>query len=348
MPFSAPPLAAGQLSLPGEGMSRLRVAVIGAGNIAQQHLPVLTNHPECEVAVLCDTSPEVLAQTAARFGIGDTAPSLGEVLRRDDIDAVFVLVSVLHVAAIGAACLEAKIPTFMEKPPGICSADTARLAELQHRHGGMAMVGLNRRFYASHLEAHRRLLAAGPIVTVTVDAHEDLARVSREKFPPLVLRRWAYANGIHALDLLRYFGGEVASVEARQTRYEQQSGTPDCFSAFVTFAGGAHGRGAVDWMAPGRHRFEVRAAGMRATSLDGLGSTELAARGQPTVRLEPDADDKRYKPGFWKQDSAFLSGVRSGNQPSWPAPSLRDAHASMAMIDALCGFSAEVGEDEGR
>ena len=29
-------------------MSRLRVAVIGAGNIAQQHLPVLTNHPECE------------------------------------------------------------------------------------------------------------------------------------------------------------------------------------------------------------------------------------------------------------------------------------------------------------
>lgn len=326
-------------------MSRLRVAVVGAGNIAQQHLPVLTNHPECEVAVLCDSASAVLAQSASRFGIRDTAGSLAEVLRRDDLDAVFVLVSVLAVAKAAAACIEAGVPTFLEKPPGICSADTARLAELQQRHGTVAMVGLNRRFYACHLAARERLVAHGPIATVTVDAHEDMARVSRKKFPLLVRRRWAYANGIHALDLLRFFGGDIAAITAQQARLENPF--PDSFSAQLRFAGGACGRAAVDWIAPGRHRFEVRSIGLRATSLDGFASVELAARGQPPEQLLPDEDDRRYKPGFWKQDSAFLAAVRAGRQPAWPAPSLADAHASMAMIDAICGFPAEVAEGEG-
>ncbi|HET7767634.1 MAG TPA: Gfo/Idh/MocA family oxidoreductase [Chloroflexota bacterium] len=327
-------------------MSRLRVAVIGAGNIAQQHLPVLTNHPECEVSLLCDASPAVLAESAAKFGIAQTVSDIGDVLRRDDVDAVFVMVSVLHMAGVAAACLEAGVPTFMEKPPGICSADTARLAELRARRGGLAMVGFNRRFYSSHLAARERLLASGPIVSVTVDAHEDLARINRQKFPPLVVRRWAYANGIHALDLLRFFGGEVTSVEARRTRYENDF--PDSLSAHLAFEGGAHGRAAVDWMAPGRHRFEVRSVGMRATSLAGFGSTEIAARGREVERVDPDEDDRRFKPGFWKQDSAFLAAVRSGRAPDYPAPSLEDALASMRMIDAICGLTPEVGPDEPR
>ena len=46
----------------------LRVAVIGAGNIAQQHLPVLLAHPDCEVALLCNSDPATLARTAQRLG----------------------------------------------------------------------------------------------------------------------------------------------------------------------------------------------------------------------------------------------------------------------------------------
>ena len=319
-------------------MPRVRIAVIGAGNIAQQHLPVLTNHPDCEVAVLCDLDQATLAATAQRFGIADQTASVDAVLRRDDLDAAFVLVSVLQVANVAGACLAAGLPTFLEKPPGIYSADTAQLAELAERHGTIAMVGLNRRFYSSHQAAREHLLARGPVMTVTVEAHEDLARVSREKFPPVVLRRWAYANGIHALDLLRFFGGDVLEVEAQRAQVE--NAFPDCFTAHLRFANGAIGRAAVDWMAPDRHRFEVRAVGVRATSEPGFGATEVAVRGQPPATIAPDEDDRRYKPGFWKQDSAFLAGVCAGRQPVWPAPSLADAHRTMLMIDRICRFPA--------
>lgn len=325
-------------------MSKLRVAVIGAGNIAQQHLPVLTNHPECEVAVLCDTNPTTLAATADRFGVREQVTDARALLHRDDVDAVFVLVSVLHVRSVAGMFISAGCPTFLEKPPGIYSAETAELAELQQRHGTIAMVGLNRRFYASHLATHARLASLGAPVTVTVDAHEDLTRVSREKFAPLVRRRWAYANSIHALDLLRFFGGEVKEVESyRQT---VENGFLDCFTAVLRFEQGARGRAAVDWFAPGRHRFQVRTVGACATSDGGFGRTTLSVRGQADVLLEPDEDDRVFKPGFWKQDSAFLEAVRTSRQPEWPAPSLSDAHRSMVMIDQICQLPASPSDEE--
>jgi predicted dehydrogenase len=136
----------------------------------------------------------------------------------------------------------------------------------------------------------------------------------------------------------------VTTVDTRRACYENPF--PDSISAHLTFESGAHGRAAVDWISPGRHRFEIRSVGIRATSLAGFGSTEIAARGRAIERLDPDEDDQRFKPGFWKQDSAFLAAVRAGRPPAWPAPSLADAHASMAMIDSICGLSPEVGADE--
>ncbi|MBI3972603.1 MAG: Gfo/Idh/MocA family oxidoreductase [Chloroflexi bacterium] len=314
-------------------MSRLRIAVVGAGNIAQQHLPVLTDHPECEVVALCDTNPAMLAETAERFAIPQQVAAPEQLLRRDNLDAVFVLVSVLAVAKVAGMFLDAGMPTFLEKPPGIYSSDTERLAEIAARRGTVHMVGLNRRFYASHLAARQQLLEHGPLATLTVEAHEDLSTKLRQKFPPLVIRRWAYANGIHALDLLRFFGGDVEEVQPFSATFENEF--PDCHTAVLRFAGGAHGRALVDWISPGGHRFELRCVGARAASSPGFSFVSLNIRGQPERRFAPDDDDRRFKPGFWKQDSAFLAGVRQGHQPAFPAPSLDDAHRTMVMIDRI-------------
>lgn len=323
-------------------MSQLRVAVIGAGTIAQQHLPVLTARQDCRVIVLCDVDEAVRAETAARFGIAEQADDVAAISRRDDLDAVFVLVSVMAVADVAARCIEAGLPTFLEKPPGLYSADTRRLADLAKRRGTIAMVGLNRRFYASHLATRERLATIGPLATLTIEAHEDLALVP-ERFaarrggvplPEPVFRRWAVANGIHALDLIRFFGGEVEVVATEGHRVALPF--PDVHTAILRFAGGAHGRALVDYVAPGGHRFELRCAGARATSLPGFGGVALSVSGRADELLPPDEDDRRYKPGFWKQAGAFLDGVRAGRQPHFPAPSLADAHRTMVLIEQIC------------
>jgi virulence factor len=318
-------------------MSRLRVGVIGAGRVAQHHLLVLTSHPECEVVALSDPDPQTLAATGDRFGIGERLHDADAMLRRDDVDAVFVLVNVLATAEVAGRFIDAGMPTLLEKPPGIYSSDTERLAELQQKRGTVAMVGFNRRFYANQTETKRRLAEVGPVATVTVDGHEDLAPF-HSSHPPLVVRRWAHGNAIHVLDLLRYFGGEIADVESRVGTVENDF--PDSFSATLRFTSGALGRANVDLFGPGAHRYDVRAVGATAISAEKapnwLGRTTLSLRGLPDEVLEGDEDDRRFKAGFWKQTSAFLQGIREGRQPPSPAADLADAHRTMVMIDQIC------------
>jgi virulence factor len=195
-------------------MSTLRIAVVGAGNIAQEHLRVLTSHPSCEVVVLCDRHPAVLAATARRFAVPEQVQDAAALVGRDDLDAVFVMVTHTATVSVASMFLEVGLPVLLEKPPGLFSADTARLADAHARGGGVAMVGLNRRFYSVNLAA--RALVASALATISLEAHEDLTRMTKSRFSPtdlpLIMRRRAYANSIHALDLLRYFGGEVRAV----------------------------------------------------------------------------------------------------------------------------------------
>ena len=323
-------------------MSTLRVAVVGAGNIAQQHLRVLTKHPACAVVALCDRTPTTLAATADRFEIGERVEDAGTLARRDDLDAVFVMVTHTATVAVASLFLDAGLPVLLEKPPGLFSDDTARLADLQARRGTPAMVGLNRRFYAASLAVRDALAARGPLVSVTLEAHEDLTRMTKSRFSatdlPLIMRRRAYANSIHALDLLRYFGGEVRDVYSVQDAYENDF--PDACSAILRYASGAQGRVAMDYVGPGGHRFELRCVGATLRSDIGLDGVTLLTRDAPPQRLEPDEDDRAYKPGFWKQDSVFLEAVRERRQPSFPAVSLEDALGTMRLIDRICQMPA--------
>ncbi len=313
----------------------LKVAVIGGGNIAQKHLEVLRDLSEAALTTLVDTHPRTLEETADRFGIPERRRSHTDLLAGKRPDAVFVLVSVLKVAEVASDLLRAGIPTFLEKPPGLYTAQTQRLADLARSHHTLAMVGVNRRFYSSLLKGREALLSSGPIRSVTVEAHEDVRRVRENpKFPDEVLRRWSAANGIHALDLLRYFGGEVSDVHATHATVEGPM--PDCCSALLRFESGASGRAVMDWFAPGRHRVEARGVGIAFSALVD-GEAILWRRGEKPQVVTRDEIDLRYKAGFYRQDRTFLEWVRDGGDLPFPGCSLDDAVKTMEMIDAISG-----------
>jgi predicted dehydrogenase len=197
------------------------------------------------------------------------------------------------------------------------------------------MVGVNRRFYSTLLKGRELLLASGGVRSVTVEAHEDVQRIREDpKFPTEVLRRWSAANGIHALDLLRFFGGDVSDI--KPNHHTVEGPMPDCCTAVLTFAGGAVGRALMDWFAPGGHRVEVRGEGVTFTSSLGAQATFRRRGGQPET-IEWDEMDRRYKPGFYQQDRTFLQWVQNGGSLPFPSCSLDDAVKTMEMIDAISG-----------
>lgn len=69
----------------------VRLGIIGAGGFTQSTvLPNFKKLPDVEIPIVCNRTPESGQKVAQQFGIPESTTDYREVLRRSDIDAVFV------------------------------------------------------------------------------------------------------------------------------------------------------------------------------------------------------------------------------------------------------------------
>ena len=111
-------------------MDRVRLAIVGCGNISQLNAPGYLQHPRCDVVVLCDTEPERAKRRAREWGISPRVYSdLTQVLDDGAVDAVELLTPTwLHADQIVAA-LQAGKHVSCQKPLAISIAEADRIAD---------------------------------------------------------------------------------------------------------------------------------------------------------------------------------------------------------------------------
>jgi predicted dehydrogenase len=134
--------------------AKLRVGVIGCGGIAQMmHLPTLAERPDLfEIAALADLSEGVLNAVADRYHVAERSRDFKDVAKSPNVDAVFVLSSGRHDAALEAAYAAGK-HVFVEKPLGFGRPETEKLAAAARAARGFTMVGYHKRFDPAYLAA---------------------------------------------------------------------------------------------------------------------------------------------------------------------------------------------------
>ena len=131
------------------------------------------------------------------------------------VDAV-VIVSPTHThRSLVVAAMDAKKPTFCEKPPALSLSEAVDMKTAAERTGTFFQMGFMRRVDPGYAAA-RKQMDEGQIGTVVV-----FKSTSRDPFPPPL----SYADpkssggifidmGIHDFDLARWFMGDVARVQA--------------------------------------------------------------------------------------------------------------------------------------
>ena len=74
-------------------MSKIRIALIGAGNIANAHLTAYQQVPDAEIVAICDQNAAHLEKTADKFNIPNRFTDLDAMLAADlHLDAADVCV----------------------------------------------------------------------------------------------------------------------------------------------------------------------------------------------------------------------------------------------------------------
>lgn len=202
----------------------LRIAVVGAGYIGNQHLEAYHSCSDAEIVGICDLIKDKANAGVEKFG-GKAYTALAEMLRDESIDAVSICTAGAqngsHHYGPAMQCLNAGKHVLCEKPL------SNQLAEARAMVGKACDLGLalgcdlNHRF-TPQAEIAKKWLDDGKIGTVL------LANVTLWIDNPNDRSPWFHMRALHphSLDVMRYYCGKAVKVHAFFNRAPKSDG-PD-------------------------------------------------------------------------------------------------------------------------
>lgn len=255
-------------------MKKVRVGVIGAGGIARGvHLPSLSEIPEAEVVAICDLRIEKAKEMAEKYNIPAVYFDMYEMLDKENLDCVYVLVEPDRLFRCAYDCLKHGVPVMMEKPAGTSSHQTNMLARLSEETGVVCAVAMNRR-HIPVVQKVKKLMSELTEITEVDGCFMKKTDLSHA---------WEYhcafdCDGIHALDLVRYLAGSEVDKCATLTGRFSGCAVDNAWAGIMHFENGVTGTIRSNYQAGARiHTFEMHGPGASAFINIGMGGSECEA-----------------------------------------------------------------------
>lgn len=247
-------------------MSRLRVAVFGAGNWGRNHIRTVASIPDAQLSVICDTSPARREQMAKHYpGVTVT----------EDPDRAFELAEAVVIATPAAAhaplaraAIERGLPVLVEKPFTLNPRDADALVELSAVRKVPVVVGHLLLFHPV-IERLRSMIREGQLGNIYYLYSQ---RVNLGQVRPDENALWSF--GPHdvsvALDLL----GQPPVRVAAQGRSYLQAGIEDVVFLTMEFETGVLAHAQMSWLDPHKERRLTVVGSRRMVVFDDMQSRE--------------------------------------------------------------------------
>ena len=331
----------------------MNVGIVGCGLIGRKRAAALTACGDT-VAIVADVVSARAADLATEFGCRSTAR--WEDVIAADVDLVVVSTTNQGLHPVTTAALRAGKHVLCEKPLGRNAAEAGDMVEAARTSGRVLKTGFNHRHHPAIREAHR-LAASGALGNLMfvrcVYGHGGRAGYDKE---------WRgnkeqagggelLDQGVHVIDLCRWFLGEFTQVSGVTARYVWEI-APLEDNAFATLqtASGQIASFHTSWT-QWKNRFSFEVFGTAGSAaVEGLGGSYgpetlvHAARrvegGAPSIeRHEFPAVDESWH-DEWRE---FRSAIDEQREP---LGSGADGLAAARLIDAIYRSSANAGAPE--
>ncbi len=235
---------------------RLQVGIVGTGGVSEDHFRAY-RAANADVVAIADINEDLLARRAAEWGVENTFIDYHDLLGLDNIDAVSVCTPNAFHHPVTVAAARAGKHVLCEKPIAL-SLELANEMIDACRSAGVVLQ-VNHRLRASKaVQKAKTMIAEGVIGNLTYlrirQAH-DWAGADRvaDSFGSLTQAGGGTLidNGVHVMDLLRVFGGEIDEVFARTGTLKFDTEVEDTSVVTVRFTSGALGCAENAWTATG-------------------------------------------------------------------------------------------------
>ena len=197
-------------------MKKLKVAVIGVGNISYFHIVNYVSNPNTELVAFCDINPDTLKRRGEEFGVKNLFTDFNEMFAKmPEIDLVSVCTWNNAHAPASIAALNAGKHVLCEKPMAMNAKEAQEMREAAIRNKRILQVGFVRRFgkdaavirdFAEHGNLGELYYARASYVRRNGNPGGWFGDKSRSGGGPLV------DLGVHVIDLVRYLMGNPKPV----------------------------------------------------------------------------------------------------------------------------------------
>jgi len=314
----------------------MRVAIIGCGQIGRKRAEALGSS---KLAVCCDAVPE---RARALAGTAEVVGDWRKAATHPDVDLVIVSTTHDLLAAVAAVAAEAGKHVLVEKPGARRAAELDAVAEAAGRTGALVHVGYNHRFHRALQKAHEIFVSGAlgePLFVRGRYGHggrpgyeqEWRAQPGRSGGGELI------DQGVHLIDLARWFLGDFVDVKGRTRTYFWNMTVEDNGFLLLESAAGQVAFLHASWT-EWKNLFSFEIYGRTGKlEINGLGGSYGVERltfyrmspemGPPdTTTWEYPMADNSWQVEF----DHFLEDIRLGRQPS---PGIPDAQAALRVIE---------------
>ncbi|EHR53081.1 putative dehydrogenase [Saccharomonospora marina XMU15] len=221
-------------------MSRLRIAVVGAGLIGRRHVELVRGDPGCELVSVVDPDP---AARALGRGLGHAR--LADLLAGTRVDGVIVASPNSRHVEHALCCVEAGVPVLVEKPLADSVTGAERLVCAAEARGVPLAVGHHRR-HSPLVAAAAEIVRGGVLGTLVAVQGSAVFRKPDDYFEQAPWRRGPGGGPIlinlsHEIDNLRAICGEIVAVQATASSRTRGFPVEDTVAITLRFAGDALG-----------------------------------------------------------------------------------------------------------
>ena len=312
-------------------MNKKFLGIIGAGYIAEKHLEVINKIKNLEVVAITSRTNTKAKKLAKKFSINIVSKDLDDLIKKNYIDAVLILVPPEEMFSTISRVIKYKIPFFTEKPPSLNFLELKKLCQKVKKNNITNMVGYNRRYYSTFNKGLEIINNKGKLLGFLIEGHERFWIIPINNFSSEIKENWIFANSRHTIDLLRFFGGEIKTSFSLSKSINEING--DQFTASIEFKSGTLGTYISNWLSPGGWSVKLYGEGV-SVIFSPLEKGTWTNSDFQTFDILPDEIDINYKPGFFAQANSFINLILN-NALNYPAQNLEGAYKTMILAEKM-------------
>jgi predicted dehydrogenase len=218
----------------------MNIAIIGCGLIGHKRANALGGS---RLVAVADTDAGRADRLAARFPGCDAGTDAIATATRADVDAVIIATTNDALATLALAAIRAGKHVLVEKPGARNARELEPVADAAREAGVVVKVGFNHRFHPAFLKAREIWDSGvcGPLMFIRARYGQG-GRLGMEREwrgnPDIAGGGEMLDQGVHLIDLARWFAGDFVEVEGYVTRFFWDWDVEDNGFALLKTAGG--------------------------------------------------------------------------------------------------------------